>query len=288
MMSFDNIKDEAKQLALKLTPSVVKGIFWRILSYLISSLFFALLPITLFVIHMYDKAYFSYDFFDKGLFGLKSVFSLMMAFILFMSLAFFSFVIPVVRKNVGKKENQLKHWAPLAAWSIVSWALTVVAFLRLDIKHSEDFIYLFFICLMVMIHISLLIYAKPKVQFISLATVVVFFSYTTLVFKDSVIRGVNSALISFGLGGTQCVSVTDRHDSYRIDGRLLLASPDYIYVQNYDDIAKSADTDGAISVTYIRIDSNTIFSVGEQHCISKPAKPEQSDEDEVSIEGSEG
>ena len=96
---------------------------------------------------------------------------------------------------------------------------------------------------MVMIHISLLIYAKPKVQFISLATVVVFFSYTTLVFKDSVIRGVNSALISFGLGGTQCVSVTDRHNSYRIDGGLLLASPDYIYVQKYDDIVKSADTD---------------------------------------------
>ena len=141
-MSFDDIRDEAKQFALRLTPSVVKGIFWRILSYFISSLFFALLPVTLFVIHMYDNAYFSYDFFDKGLFGLKSVFGLMMVFILFVSFAFFSFIIPVIRKNVGGKENKLKQWTPFAALSVFSWALSAVTFMQLEIKNSEDFFYL--------------------------------------------------------------------------------------------------------------------------------------------------
>lgn len=285
-MSFDNIKDEAKQVALKLTPSVVKGIFWRLLSYFISSLFFALLPVTLFVKHMYHNSYFSYDFFDKGLFGLKSVFGLMMVFILFVSFAFFSFIIPVIRKSIGGKDNKLKQWTPFAALSVFSWALSVAMFIQLEIKNSEDFFYLSLICFMVMTHISLLIYAKPKIQFISLAAVVVLFSYTTLLFKDSVIRGVNSALISFGLGGTQCVSVTDRHSSYRIDGRLLLASPDYIYVQKYNDIVQRIKSDDDIAVTYIRVDSNTIYSIGKQYCISEPAKTEQNDENEVSTESS--
>jgi hypothetical protein len=286
-MSFDNIKDEAKQVALKLTPSVVKGIFWRILSYFISSLFFALLPITLFVIHMYDNAYFSYDFFDKGLFGLKSVFGLMMVFILIVSFFFFSFIIPVIRKKVGGKENKLSEWAPWAALSLASWMFSVVIFIQVDIENGKDFVYLLLICSMVMMHISLLIYAKPKFQFISLAIVVVFFAYTTLLFKDSVVRGVNSALISFGLGGTQCVSITDRHNSYRIDGRLLLASPDYIYVQKYNDIVQRDKSDDDIAVTYIRVDSNTIYSIGVQYCISQPSETELRDgEDEPSTESS--
>ena len=66
------LKEQLVAYSGKLTPALMKEVFWRALSFIISSTFLSLLPVTLFIVHMHHYEYFSYDFFDKGLFGMKA------------------------------------------------------------------------------------------------------------------------------------------------------------------------------------------------------------------------
>lgn len=227
---------------------------------------------------MHHYEYFSYDFFDKGLFGLKSFFAIMVFSILIIAVFFFGFLIPLGELVLKKRCPKISEYLPYVCFMVASWSLLVFLIYQEEINSFRDIFYLLGVSLLVMTHIVMLFYAQPKFQFLSLILVAMIFTLLTISFRESVAKGVNTALTSFGIGGFQCVTVSDSTSSYKIDGRLILASPDYIYVQKADD--KDA-------VTYIRVDSNTIYSVGEQYCISQPAEAELRDEDEESIESSE-
>ncbi|HEY0923803.1 hypothetical protein [Rheinheimera pacifica] len=271
------LKQQVLEYSDKLTPSLVKETIWRVLSFLISSTFLSLLPVTLFIVHMHHYEYFSYDFFDKGLFGLKAFFAIMVFAIVIFSLFFFGFLLPLGKHFIAKSKTDFRDYIAVVTWSVIAWGALFLHWYHNGINSPMDSAYLLSVSFLVMCHIVALCYAKPSLQFLSLVLVAMLFTLLTLTLRESAARGVNSALTNFGIGGFKCVTVSDSAGSYKIDGRLILAAPDYIYVRKYGD--KS-------SVTYIRVDSNTIYSVGEQYCISKPAQPEQSDEDEVSIEGS--
>ncbi|HAW94631.1 MULTISPECIES: hypothetical protein [unclassified Arsukibacterium] len=277
-MKNEGLKEQLVDYGGKLTPALIKEAFWRVLSFILSSTFLSLLPVTLFIVHMHHYEYFSYDFFDKGLFGLKAFFALMVFAIVIIALFFFGFLLPLGERYIAKKKPDFWNVLVFVTWSATGIASLLLYWYKNGINNQADVFYLLAVSFLVMCHIVALCYAKPPFQFLSLVSVAILFSIMTFMLRESVARGVNSALINFGIGGFQCVTVSDSANSYKIDGRLILASPDYIYVRKYSD---------QNSVTYIRVDSNTIYSVGEQYCISKPAQPEQGDEEEESIESSE-
>lgn len=256
-MGEPSLNQEISDSVKRLTPSVLKEGFWRVLSFLVSSTFFSLLPIVLFIVHMNQYEYFSYDFFNNGLFGLKSFFALMVFSILILAVFFFSLLMPLAERYIQKRKPKFIEYAAHIILAIASWSMLVLFIVTGEGNNFKDLFYLLAISLLVMAHITMLLYAKPKAQFASLVLVTFLFTIITSWCTQSVARGVNSALTSFGIGGFQCVTVSDSNSSYKIDGRLILASPDYIYLRKVGD--KSA-------VTYIRVDSNTIYSVGEQYC----------------------
>lgn len=276
-MKNEGLKEQLVDFSEKLTPALIKEAFWRVLSFILSSTFLSLLPVTLFIVHMHHYEYFSYDFFDKGLFGLKAFFAIMVFAIVIFSLFFFGFLLPLGKRYIAKSKTDFWDYLAVVTWSVIAWGALFLRWYHNGINSPIDVFYLLSVSFLVMCHIVALFYAKPPFQFLSLVLVSMLFTVLTFTLRESVAIGVNSALTNFGIGGFKCVTVSDSAGSYKIDGRLILASPDYIYVR------KDGDKN---SVTYIRVDSNTIYSVGEQYCISKPARPEQNDEDEGSIEGS--
>lgn len=271
------LKQQVLEYSDKLTPRLVKETIWRVLSFLISSTFLSLLPVTLFIVHMHHYEYFSYDFFDKGIFGLKAFFAIMVFAIVIFSLFFFGFLLPLGKRYIGKLKTDVWDYLAVVTWSVIAWGGLYLHWYHNGINSPIDIAYLLSVSFLVMCHIVALCYAKPPFQFLSLLLVAMLFTVLTLTLRESVAIGVNSALTNFGIGGFKCVTVSDSAGSYKIDGKLILASPDYIYVR------KDGDKN---SVTYIRVDSNTIYSVGEQYCISKPAETEQSNESKASIESS--
>ena len=194
--------------------------------------------------------------------------------IVIIAMFFFGFLLPLGKRYIAKQKPDFWNTLVFVTWSATGIVSLFLYWYKNGINNPTDVIYFLSVSFLVMCHIVALCYAKPPFQFLSLVIVAMFFTVLTFTLRESVAIGVNSALTNFGIGGFKCITVSDSANSYKIDGRLILAAPDYIYVRKYGD--KS-------SVTYIRVDSNTIYSVGEQYCISKPAQPEQSDEDEVSI-----
>lgn len=249
------VADEIKAYAREITPSYLKGIFWRLVSFVISSTFFSIIPITLFIIHMNQYQYFSYDFFEKGFFGLKSFFALMMVMTILIALMLFGILVPIGKWLKEKKAPHIKDYWIYLLFTLFGWSIVATAIFYDTHTHGEDIFLAIAVSFLVMIHLVAMKYAKPKQQFLSLIAVALTFFTLMFNYRESVARSVDKALLSFGVGGIECVEVTDKQGSYRISGYLLLSSPDFLYLRK---------SQNEPAVTHIKIDSSTIYTVGKE------------------------
>lgn len=252
--------EDAALIAEKVTPEQLKNAFWKALSFFASSVYFSNIPIIIFLVYMHKNGFFSYDFYEKGLFGMKAFFGFLVLMILITAFALYAFVLPLMKWKIKKKLDI----GALVGASILSGIMWVFFGLVAYLSEWLDWQRLFYIgavCLLVIIHIGSLLYAAPKFQFVSLSVVILLSLSLTINLRDAAASLVGTALKGFGSGGHACVAVTDTEDSYHLNGTLVLAAPDYIYVQQA----------GKASITAVKVDSKTLYSVEGGNCgLQKP------------------
>jgi hypothetical protein len=246
-----------KEKTLDLTPHEVKNTAWRILSFLASSTFISLMPVLLFLAYMLENNFFSYDFFEKGVFGMKAFFWLLALSLLAISLVLFSPIFPISEKLIKGKEN---NWAIIISL-LVSGCFWLIIFILIFSRENSNWEILFYIGaigLFIVIQINSILHAKPPVQFMTLTLIIIMTLYLTFNLRTSAAEMIGLALKAYGSGGNICITITDTQNSYNLKGRLILAAPDYLYFQRNEHT----------SITSIRVDSNTIYITGNDECVT--------------------
>lgn len=249
-----NVEDLALG-AGRLRPEQIRSLGWRALSFIASSIYFSNLPIILFLVYMHTNSFFSYDFYERGLFGMKAFFGLLVLMFLVTAFALYAFLFPLM-KWVLKKNLEIGNLVGLSFLSGLMWLFfSLVAYFSEWLDWQRLF-YVGAVCLLIAIHIGVMLYTTPKSQFISLAVVIFITLILTFHLREAASSLVGTALHNFGSGGRACVTVTDTEKRYRLTGLLILTSPEYVYLQQRDQS----------SVTAVKVDSKTLYSVGRGEC----------------------
>jgi hypothetical protein len=214
---------------LEVTVENNEGFFYRVLSVVLSSIFFANIPTLLFLIYMGHYGFFSYDFFYEGLFALKVFFLLSSVFMLIMSMMTFVWVLPIVEKII---KGATDWWFFIL---ILSFNLCFLFIFIYRFVSDEDYYkagYFLMICFFVSLHFSLICYAKPAVQFRSLVVFVFMTSFMSLNFREQAASLVTIGLKTFSVGGEISVNLKRKfNDLDTINGKLILTTPKHIYIK---------------------------------------------------------
>ena len=206
-----------------------KETVFKILSIVLSSIFFAHIPLLLFLIYMGHHGFFSYDFFSDGLFGLKVFFFLTSIFVLITSLAIFWWVIPLIEKW---KKGTFKLW-PFIGISLFN--LLFLLIIVVSIPKNGDYFrvaYVLAIGFFVSIHVAFLIHAKPSEQFRSLIGVIFIITFMSLHLREQASSVLAIGLKSYAVGGGIGVILKPKlKQNNNLTGNLLLTSPKHIYIK---------------------------------------------------------
>lgn len=206
-----------------------REIIYRILSIALSSIFFANIPLILFLIYMGHYGFFSYDFFSEGVFGLKVFFFLTSIFMLVTSLALFWWVIPIIEK--WKKGN----FKLLSFIGILIVNLLFAATLFLSSSEKFDLFRIVYVCAIsffVSIHIAFLLHAKPKEQLHSLIALIFIIIFMSLHLREQASSVLANGLKAYGVGGGIEISLMPKMlTENEIIGKLILLSPNNIYIK---------------------------------------------------------
>ncbi len=204
-------------------------IIYRALTLVLSSIFFAHIPLLLFLIYMGHHGFFSYDFFSEGLFGLKVFFFLTSIFVLMTSLALFWWVVPLVEK--WKKDN----FKTLPFIGIVLFNLFFITILFVTFPEDGDIFRVAYLCaigLFISTHIAFLLHAKPNEQLRSLITVMFIITFMSLHLREQASAVLANGLKIYGVGGSIEVSLVPKMlADNELKGRLILLSPKHIYIK---------------------------------------------------------
>ena len=222
-----------------------KETVFRVLSIILSSIFFAHIPLLLFLIYMGHHGFFSYDFFSDGLFGLKVFFFLTSIFVLITSLAIFWWIIPLVEKWT---KGTFKLWPFIG---IVLFNLLFLLIVVVLIRKNGDYFrvaYILAIGFFVSVHIAFLIHAKPSDQFRSLIAVIFIITFMSLHLREQASSVLAIGLKSYAVGGgIEVVLKPKLKQNNNLVGNLLLTSPKHIYI-------KLDNTEGISTIDRSKVD----------------------------------
>lgn len=250
--------DVKKLLSDNITMEQIRSVGWRMLSIVASSIYFANIPILLFLIYMHQHGIFSYDFYERGLFGLHVFFAFIVLSILVFAVAFWAFLLPVVRKMARSEPMGWKQLSLLLVISLLFWMLIILFMIAGVISGWQRVVYVLLLSLLVAIQVGMIISASASAQFYSLAIIMLLSLALTVHLHVAASELVGKALAAFGAGGGICTEVSDTRQTYSVVGELVLAAPEYIYV-------KELDSNG---ITTIRVDSSTTYRVIRDRCDS--------------------
>ena len=211
---------------------------------IISGIWFAIYPVYLFVIFMYEKGFFSYEFFTEGVFGLKSFFLVMLLLIVVLSFYLYGFLILGRMLIVGYIRNEsFSVGYRLAFWLAVGVAFFFHALLFVRTSSigktnlfytllTSSFILILYFCSFIRVNKSEgVVNWAPSAMFIFVSMSLPFFN------TANVADAVEIGLKKFRVGPGQTVKVFDKSDSDVIaSGYLLLWSPEFVYFN--DDTGK--------------------------------------------------
>jgi hypothetical protein len=206
-----------------------KEISYRILAIVISSVFFANIPLLLFLIYMGHYGFFSYDFFSEGVFGLKVFFFLTAIFVLIASLAVFWWVIPLV-EWWKKKRFKVLPFIGIAIFNLFFTILVIAVFP----KNGDLFklAYVFGIGVFISFHVAFLLHAKPNEQFRTLVAVIFITTFMSLHLREQAAANLANGLKAFGVGGGIDVALVPKAiEENTLKGKLILLSPKHIYIK---------------------------------------------------------
>lgn len=202
---------------------------FRVLSIILSSIFFANIPLLLFLIYMGNHSFFSYDFFSDGIFGLKVFFIITSAFVAITSLAVFGWIIPLVQKW---KKGIFKLWSFIG---VVLFNLFFVLIIIVSFPKNGDIFrvaYVLAIGIFITFHISFLIYAEASDQFRSLCVVIFIVTFMSLHLREQASSILAIGLKTYSVGGEIEVTLSPKFkETEPLTGKLMLMSPKHIYIK---------------------------------------------------------
>jgi len=201
--------------------------WWKSLSYILSSFF--LVPnitMAMFLIYMGEYNFFSYDFFSDGIFGMKWFFLTTSFLMTVGALAIFSPVLILVGK-IKKAKIDVSLCVMSMLFSLISWYLII-----LSITEGKDLPrigYALAICFIIIAHVSVLLFFRAKLQFISLGVIAIGIVFISFNWSAQSAQVMSLGLKAFGVGGDLGIKITSAQSGMVTSGRLKLITPKYIY-----------------------------------------------------------
>lgn len=212
-------------------------IIYKGLSLLLSSIFFANVPILLFLVYMGHHGFFSYDFFTEGVFGLKTFFFLTSVFLIMASLAFtgssYFFVNKIMHQKFRRKDYQINK---KAMWGLIIFNLGCISLIAIPLLYDfsqrrlELFGFLVMMGAIIISHITFLFNAKSKNQFYSLAFVCFAIVVLMTAYPKQAATLLSLQLKNFGIGGEISVKIESIREKDTLSGKLLLTTPQHFYI----------------------------------------------------------
>lgn len=223
---------------------LLKSIDWkklglRIIFFLVSSAWFAVFPVYLFVIYMYERGFFSYEFFIDGVFGLKSFFLTIAILIVIISVYLYGFLvlsrwIYISYVMSGKFPWKIRFllWTSLAlAGFFHLWLLSVS--LALD---NPDLYVTFSTISFALASYACSFIRKSKSEGATNwipSAVFLFVSFSLPFFNpDRVAMAMETGLRKFNVGAGKPVVIFDNENKEIVKGSLLLWAPEFVYIES--------------------------------------------------------
>lgn len=222
-------------------------IIFTYISWVLSSLFFAFLPIILFVIFMNDESFFSYDFFTNGLFGMKIFFLFSLTIVVFSSLMLFCVFVLLIENfykktkindenDTNSNKNQLNDKKTIS-WvlfiNVFSHALFIMVFSNLD--KLGFYLYLASIGFFISFHIGMILYAKSQHKLVSLVILIPMVIVISITLGKHTSQIIKIGLKQYGVGGDVEIIIQPKfNDNNKIRGKLVLLSPNRIFYKKDD------------------------------------------------------
>ena len=194
----------------------------------LSSIFFANIPLLLFLIYMAHHSFFSYDFFSHGVFGLKVFFFLTSIFVVVTSLAIFAWIFPLIKRW---KTGKFSGWA-FVGLLILNISISSIVLLGAEKIDWMRVVFIMAIGFFIACHIAFLVYTEPADQWGSLVALAFVVTLMSMQCGEQVSSVLSSALRVYGVGGGIDVSLkATQGEAKPLVGKLILLSPDYIYIK---------------------------------------------------------
>lgn len=240
----ENIIDSSSNLIDELNSKFLLALNWkkiglRLLFLIVSSVWFAVFPVYIFAIYMYEKGFFSYDFFIDGTIGLKSFFFVSAILTFIVSGYLFGFIVQARYLYVKYiTTGRLTLSDRIALWSFL--LLSLIFHLIIMIKafgENKPQIYLSFtvMALIICIYASTFFTFKKEdgiTNWIPSAAFI-FATFTLPLFNHSnVAYMIDIGLKKFNVGAGKKVAIYDK-DSEKpfVEGKLLFWAPEFIYLE---------------------------------------------------------
>lgn len=210
-----------------------KPIGIRLLMFIVSGVWFAIFPIYLFVIYMYERGFFSYEFFTAGVFGLKSFFLVMLLLMLFISIHLYGFLligrvlcVDYIKSGKLSVRYRLLFWLCVAVGAFFHlWLLSINKPKLFSVLLASSLILILYFCTFIKINkVDGVVSWVPSAVFLFVSISLPFFN------TANVAEAVEIGLRKFSVGPGKVVSVFDKSDTEAVAiGELLLWSPEFVY-----------------------------------------------------------
>ena len=249
-----------------------KETFYRVLSIVLSSLFFSFIPLLLFLIYMSHHSFFSYDFFSEGVFGLKVFFIFASLSVFLTSLALFGSIVPITKRYMLRKEQKIENEDKVAlcvSIPINIFFIALFSYFAYVGEHGFRILYIFVITFFISLHLASLIHAKPSNQLKSLIGLICIITFMSLAFSKEASSALASGLRNYGVGGEINVALKPKFfNKTVIHGTLILLSPKYIYIKlnDSDDLSTIDRThfDVITKTNYLRTEKDDKKNIKEK------------------------
>ena len=213
----------------------------RIILPIISMIVFPYIIILLFVTYMSHNNFFSYDFFTDGIFGMKLYFLTSMLFLLFLAFLVSSSIIGYIgRKKYTENALENKPFLKFIAYDkafnrlimIINFILICffLALIIAKINFIPWVLFILFFSSLICFHIGILLFHEIRKQIGSLALVIFVTFVGCLGLPDQISNFLSVGLRAFGSGGNIDISITIMGKEEPIYGKLLMISPNYVYI----------------------------------------------------------
>lgn len=238
-----------------------KDFVFQIISWIIGPIFFTNIPIIYFLVYMKENHFFSYDFFVNGLFGLNVFFIVTAFFMIFFSLLFVGFLIPLykviqnylyVKKELLDRQKSLYKKEPFVYFILLLILnITFITSLATSgnlLKFWEIYLYLTFLGIFICIYIISLLFLKGIFKLLGLLLLIAFSLCSCFYFQTISTEIIKVGLNKFNVGGDVKVSIRKEADNTILtDGNLTLLSPNQIYIKT-EQGAKILERSGKIII----------------------------------------